>query len=124
MPLATWLDIACDNRRSTSDLVSNGLYRSAVSRAYYAVYARVTMEFHLLGVAMPTGRESPRHSRLRPLIETSLTSVTYEKRRALSRMVSRLYTMRLLADYRASATVGLREGREAASLVKKAFNLL
>jgi len=118
----TWLDLTRDGRKSASSLVANKFHRSAVSRSYYAVYSKVTMELCALGIAMPAGREGPRHGKIRPLIETNLTTMTRDERLALSRIVGRLYTLRILADYSPSSTVGSLEGREAISLMNKALD--
>jgi len=117
----TWLELARDSRKSASVLV-NGFHRSAVSRSYYAAYSKVTMELCSLGITMPADRESPTHRKIRPLIEGNLTTMDREKRLALSRIVGRLYTMRISADYSPSLAVGAREAREAISLMNKVFD--
>lgn len=120
--METWLDLARDGRKSASALVIDGFHRSAASRSYYAAYSKITMELCALNVTMPKDREGPNHTTIRTLIEMNLTAMKKEKRLALSRIVGRLYTMRILADYSPSSIVGPREGREAASLLKKVFD--
>ena len=119
--METWLDLARDGRKSASVLVTDGFHRSAIGRSYYAVYSKVSMELCDLGIGMPSGREGPRHKKIRPLIETKFTSMKRNKRFALSRIVGRLYTMRILADYSPSTIVGSREGRETISLMNRVF---
>jgi len=70
---------------------------------------------------MPANREGPAHARLRSLVEGNLYHLPKPKREALSRMIGRLYAMRVVADYSPAASVDKRDSREAASIMKKAF---
>lgn len=119
--METWQELARECRKSANLLVTERNHRSAVSRAYYAVYSRVTMDLCRAGVAMPAHREGPSHTRIRALIEHRMTHLTIERRLALSRIVGRLYTMRIAADYLPSSHIGDDESREAATLVRKVF---
>ncbi len=68
----TWLDVARDARKAASLLVTEGRYRSAVARAYYAAYSKVTYELVVIrGLKAPPDREGFSHARIRPVIETS-----------------------------------------------------
>lgn len=120
--MAIWLDLASDARKATNRLIMDGHHRSAISRAYYAVYSKVTHELISLGVPMPQDREGPAHGRIRMLIEKNLIKLPKEKREALSQMVGSLYAMRVFADYRPGISVDPRDVREAASLMKKCFD--
>ncbi len=40
--MTTWHDISLDSELAAKDLLGAGRHRSAVSRAYYAVYSAVT----------------------------------------------------------------------------------
>jgi len=62
----TWLDLARTAREAANRLLTEDHYRSAVARAYYAVYSKITHE--VAGLAMPPGREGPSHGRIRPVI--------------------------------------------------------
>ena len=73
------------------------------------------------GLTMPAQREGPSHKRLRPLIETSIPNMDHPKRVALSRLVGRLYTLRIDADYKPSVLVEDKESREAVSIMKTIF---
>ncbi len=118
-----WLDVARDGRRAANALVIDGHHRSAVARAYYAAYSKVTHELvTTAGLTMPPGREGPSHARLRPLIETSMPNMTPARRRKVSELVGRLYTLRIDADYRPSVPVESREAREAASIMTTIFD--
>ena len=117
-----WLDLARDSRKAASELVLSGRFRSAVARAYFAAYSRVSDELVRAGVTMPSGREGPSHTRLKPMVERNLTCLKLDKRIWLSRAIGRLYALRLYADYQPSITVDAREAKEAISLMKKVFD--
>ena len=118
----TWLELAHDARKAANVLVTEDRYRSAVARAYYAAYSKVTHELvATAGLAMPPGREGPSHARLRPIIETSMPKMAQKKREKLSELVGRLYTLRVDADYKPSTSVEAREARQALSLMKTIF---
>jgi uncharacterized protein (UPF0332 family) len=127
----TWYDVATDSRKAANELVRSR-YRSCLSRAYYAAYAKVT---HLLvqkGEAMPDGREGPphpghlptgeaKHKGIRQLIMEKLTEIDVAKRRALSELIGELYTLRLYGDYRPSQQIDAVEAREAVSMMNTVF---
>ncbi len=129
--MGNWYDIANDSRKAANELVQTR-YRSCLSRAYYAAYAKVT---HLLvekGVPMPGGREGPPHPGhlpsglaihrgIRQLIVVHLTDLDTGKRRALSELIGELYTLRLYGDYRPSQEVGAADAREAVSMMNTVF---
>lgn len=114
----TWLDLARDARQAASRLVQEGNHRSAVARAYYSAYSKVAYALVGAGFEMPAGYEGPKHKRLRPVIETSMPDMDQKRREALSRLIGRLYTLRIDADYKPSVLVEDREAREAASIMK------
>jgi len=119
----TWLDVARDARKAASRLLTEGHFRSAVARAYYAAYSKVTHELvATAGLPMPPGRDGPNHSRIRRVIETSMPSMPQAKRDKLSEMLGRLYALRIEADYRPSSTVGVTEARAAISLMTTVFD--
>lgn len=120
-----WLDLARGARKATAVLVQEH-YRSAVARAYYAAYSKVTHELLAAGLTMPAGRDGPNHTggrgAIRPMIETSMPNMAPEKRVKLSELIGRLYTLRIDADYRPSTEVDAREAREAVSLMNTVFD--
>ena len=88
-----------------------------------AAYSTVTHErVATAGLTVPPGREGPSHARLRRLIETSFPNMTPARRRKLSELVGRLYTLRIDADYKPSVPVEAREVREASSLMTTIFD--
>jgi uncharacterized protein (UPF0332 family) len=119
----SWLEVARDARRAASRLLTESHFRSAVARAYYAGYSKVTHELVSVGgLPMPPGREGPNHIRVRRLIETSMPNMAQAKRDKLSEMLGRLYALRIEADYRPSSTVGITETRAAISLMTTIFD--
>ena len=124
----TWHEVARDARRTANELVASR-YRSCLSRAYYAAYSKVTHELAALpGISFPAGREGPSHpgetgnGGIRRLIETSLPTLSPERRRKRSELVGELYTLRLYADYRPSVDIVAADAREAVSMLNTVFD--
>jgi hypothetical protein len=124
----TWFELASDARKAASRLVSEN-YRSCLSRAYYAAYSKVTFELAgMAGITFPAGDEGPKHpgrtgtGGIRRLIETHMTRLEDARRMKLSELVGRLYTLRIVADYRPSMDVDPRDAREAVSIMKILFS--
>ncbi len=124
-----WLDLARDARKSANELVELERFRSCISRAYYAAYAKVTQELVMTArLPMPSDREGPNHpgrlgsGGIRRLIETSMPNMQQSKRTKLSELIGRLYTLRIDADYKPSVTVESRDAREAISIMKTIFD--
>ncbi|HSU69499.1 MAG TPA: hypothetical protein VLJ39_21615 [Tepidisphaeraceae bacterium] len=125
MPQA-WLDLANDARKAAASLVQAERHRSAVARAYYAAYSKVTHELVNTGLTMPKDREGPNHTggrgAIRPMVETSMPGMSPAKRVKLSELIGRLYTLRVDADYKPSTVVEAREAREAVSMMNTVFD--
>lgn len=124
-----WLDLARDARHSANRLLTDDRFRSCLSRAYYAAYSKVT---HTLaatpGITFANRREGPNHpgelgtGGIRRLIETSMPNMQRDRRIKLSELVGRLYTLRVDADYKPSATVKARDARAAVSIMNTIFD--
>ena len=131
----TWHELAHQARRAASKLVGDEP-RSCVSRAYYAVYAKVTHELNQLpSVTFAERREAPSHpgiaddggpgdGGIRRLIERAMTGLPPDRRRRLSQLVGELYALRVDADYRPSRTVDVGTARRALALMTIVFSLL
>jgi uncharacterized protein (UPF0332 family) len=118
----TWLDVARDARKAASVLVTEDRFRSAVARAYYAAFSKVTHELVVTaGLPTPPDREGFSHGGIRPIIETSMPNMAQDRRERLSEMLGRLYTLRVDADYKPSTQVDATEAREAISIMKTVF---
>ena len=124
-----WLDLARDGRRAANRLLTDDLFRSCASRAYYAAYSKMT---HLMattpGVSFAHGREGPSHpgetgtGGIRRLIEGCMTTLPPDRRLKLSDLVGRLYTLRIEADYKPSASIEARDARAAVSIMNTIFD--
>jgi uncharacterized protein (UPF0332 family) len=118
-----WNMVAMDNYEATALLIEEGRWRSAVSRAYYAVYARISAALARLGVQMPAGREGPSHTRLPDLVVDQLKRLSKSLRWRVAGMVRGLYNRRLSADYRPSVRIGNAQARGAANAMTEVFRL-
>src|SRR5438552_18473903 len=124
----TWFDLASDARKAANRLVSEN-YRSCLSRAYYAAFSEVN---HALvgtpGVNIPLTRECVNHpgdsgtGGVRRWIESHMPRMDQPRRVKLSELVGRLYTLRIVADYKPSVEVDGRDAREAISIMNTVFD--
>jgi len=101
-------------------------FRSCVSRCYYAAYSKVTHELvTTAGLTMPQGREGPHHTggrgAIRQMIATSMPNMQADKRVKLSELIGRLYTLRLIADYKPSVEIESHDARAAISIMTTVF---
>ncbi|HLX59934.1 MAG TPA: hypothetical protein VKX17_01510 [Planctomycetota bacterium] len=89
--------------------------RSCMSRSYFAAYSAVTQALiDSKRVSFPIGFEGPSHRGLSDLIENHLTYLFARvKIREMKAAIRRLYSARLDADYRISATIGETDARNA-----------
>lgn len=117
--METWLDIARSNKRAASRLFEEGYYRSAISRAYYAVYARATQALVSQGVSMAGGREGPNHRKVVPMLQANLKKSPW-----VGQSFAALYLLRCRADYVASDTITWRDGRSALTIMLRIFEML
>lgn len=122
--MADWRDMATESRKAASLLVKFGHCRPAVSRCYYAAFARLTHRFIEVGAPIPDMREGPAHRAVRPLIENNLTGMGSDERRQLSNLLGRMYVLRIDADYRPSVSVSPRDAREAQAMMDRVFRIL
>jgi len=129
--MTAWHDMATESRKAANEMVKTR-FRPCLSRAYYAVYSKVTQDLIAAGAPIPAGREGPNHpghlptgvaasKGIRELIIQRLTNLDVKKRRALSEIVGELYTLRLYADYRPSIDVEASDAREAVSMMNTVF---
>lgn len=122
--MANWLDLARENRKTASWLVETGrpeAFRSGISRAYYAVYAKLSHELVLAGKAQ-WFTNGPPHRGLPKLIKNELVHLSISQREALVRQFAALYRLRIFADYRPDDEAEAVDAREAVALMKKAFD--
>lgn len=121
--MANWKTVAADNYAAASELVTRRRWRSAVSRAYYAVFALVSESLKRKRVPMPKDWEGPSHAKLAALICGHLTQLGDMRWRVFHR-VKALYALRLDADYRPSLPTENGHARKAIALMADVFHLL
>jgi len=122
--MATWSDMAAENRTAAAELLQGQRWRSAVSRAYYAIYAEITGLLNSAGVSMPGDRGNPSHKRLWRIIGDQLTIVKQPQRSRLADLVCKLYEFRIIADYLPNTEIGQDEARIVWGLMMQAFECL
>ena len=111
--MATWLDLALDNRAAAQELSGKGHYRSSVSRSYYAAYSAVV---HLLSgkrVTYAYGRANPPHEAVAGYMVHSLTRPGRRTRERLAKTFRRLMKARVDADYRPGLSCDLTMAKDA-----------
>ena len=119
----TWDEIGRDSLEAAKLLREAGRHRSSVSRAYYAVYARITAAIASTAVFVED-REGPGHDSLPDLAFDHLSRLTYGQRREIETSVRRLYQARIYADYHPSRVVANAESRQSVLLADRVFRKL
>jgi HEPN domain-containing protein len=119
-----WISVAMASYGAAIELKNGRHWRSAVSRAYYAVYSKLSGCLRELGVAMPAGREGPSHGSLPDLVESNLTTLRAQERPRLASRLRELYRLRVLADYWPSLNLGEAEAQSALRLMGDVFHWL
>ncbi len=122
--MSTWRDLAKDNRTAAYELETSKRHRSSVSRAYYAVYSRVTEELVRIGLSMPAGMHNPQHQALPNLIGFNLSTISAPRRWRLSGIVRRLFRLRVIADYVPETEVASSENTIALGPMREALSCL
>ncbi|QQS08135.1 MAG: hypothetical protein IPK69_09000 [Phycisphaerales bacterium] len=94
-------------------LRDDGVRRPSVSRAYYATYAAVVARLHAQGVDTFGDRSNPSHAEFPSLIRRTVSGVSADHRRNVSKLVRRLRVLREIADYRPGMTLADADRTEA-----------
>lgn len=122
--MATWQELARQNRTAAYELFAGNRWRSCLSRSHYAIYAEVIHSLHAASVTMPAGRSNPRHLRLSGIIGNHLISLDNPKRWRLAGLVKKLHDLRIIADYQPGVEAEQDEARVGMSLMTQAFECL
>ncbi len=101
--MTTWREMSLDNRNAARALIRAGLFRSGISRAYYAAYCALTS--HLSPRLTFGHRDNPAHVDLSRLIMNHLDHLPEEKRQELRKAVAELWKQRVEADYIPAASI-------------------
>ena len=115
--MATWKEMARENQSAAKRLLAAGCYRSAASRAYYALYACVTDV--LRGRTSFGDREGPGHDDSPDMLYDYCTKLSENERSLFSTVIYQMYQRRITADYRPSQTLGETQARESLIWVER-----
>jgi uncharacterized protein (UPF0332 family) len=119
-----WRVVAMECYGAAGELKLADRWRSAVSRAYYAAYSRVSASLRESGLAMSADRDGPSHATLPGLVENNLTIMRVQDRPGVSSRLRTLYALRLTADYFPSVPVGESDAQQALHLMAEVFRRL
>jgi uncharacterized protein (UPF0332 family) len=122
--MATWADLARDNRLAANETFVRRHFRSSISRAYYAIYSAATDALVQQGITMPAGQANPKHARLPNLVGHNLTGMSHAVRWQLAGVIEKLYKLRLISDYMPQVSVDERDARMALGLMSQAFRCM
>jgi uncharacterized protein (UPF0332 family) len=117
------MDMGVDGLAAAKELLAAGRWRSCVSRAYYAMYARTTHELSSL-TEFSEGRDGPSHHDLPDMLFDYLTRLAAGDRWRFSTAAERLYLLRVLADYKPPYTVDEAVARQAVMTVDSYFKAM
>lgn len=98
-------------------------WRSVLSRAYFAVYARSVAALTKAGVQMPA-RGNPSHAGLPDLIRRHLGKLSPAHRESMANAVAALYRYRLTSDYAPTINCGADDCRIAFGYLSQVFREL
>jgi len=116
----SWKTLADDAYEAADALYRGGYWRSAISRAYYAGYARATIEVIDAGQTMPT-RGNPGHEQLQHMVLHSLTRLSAAHRTNCHAMLAALFWRRVVADYEPDFLIDRRAAFEALGWMASLF---
>ena len=122
--MATWKDLASDNRSASHEMFGHCRWRACISRAYYATFSEAVEELTLGGVTMPQKRSSPSHAKLPEMVGNNLTRLSHSIRWRLAGIIRKLYDLRIMADYVPSMPVAENDARLSLSLMDQVFCIL
>lgn len=121
--MAAWKEVSLDSLAAAKELLASGRWRSSVSRAYYAVYARICEELQGLAT-FPEGRSGPSHDDLPDMAFDYVRMLEMPDRNRLWRTIRHLYEHRIEADYGPGRTVNERLARECVMAADQVFKML
>ncbi|RJP34697.1 MAG: HEPN domain-containing protein [Phycisphaerales bacterium] len=119
-PATTWQRMATENFAAVSELVDRRHWRSAVSRACFAAYARVTADVLSRGITFGK-RGNPTHQAIPNLIQNNMPSLDANTRSRLWSALDALLKLRVAADYQPHASVDDADARNSASMMRRVF---
>lgn len=118
--MATWQEMSRDAMNAAQILLEELHYRSAISRAYYAVYCGVAAKMGAGKVQFPHGWKNPSHEQVFLFLK-NLFRKSPNLRKQVTTSFRRLRWGRENADYRPGATL---TERDAVGLIREALLIL
>jgi len=105
--MANWHELGEENLRAAKLLLDKGLFRSSVSRAYYAAYSTLTGLFRGKSVKFRFGDSNPSHDQLLALAANNLNVSRFGKgtQFRLKKVTRDLQAARIAADYMPGRTI-------------------
>jgi len=103
----SWDEMSRDSLSAAKLLKDSGRWRSAVSRAYYAVYAACTHVLRAEFDVSNAGRPNPSHEQVATMVRHNLGGSRFNEleRRDLAKRYRDLLRSRTMADYDHASTV-------------------
>lgn len=119
----TWRPMAQDSFNAANELMETARWRSVLSRAYFAAYARSVAALVEAGVRMPA-RGNPSHAGLPDMIRSHLGKLSSAHRESMAAAVAALYRYRLASDYAPTITCDGSDCRIAFGYLSQVFREL
>ena len=120
----SWSGVSLDSRDAARELLKSNRFRSSVSRSYYSLYSEITGHLVKNKVAFKNGRANPTHSSLSKLVVNNLGGMNEADKRVIKSVVSRLYNLRVFADYFPGLTTDKETARRALGDLHTAIRIL
>jgi|ERR1700722_15424302 len=117
----TWTEIG-KNHLQAAKRTLDEQPRSSASRAYYAAHVVLAEALVQAGCILQPGRQTPAHNAQAQLIGRHLTP--QPKVRELKAAIRKLYTRRIDADYKRTASVDRASALESVRAASTIFQLL
>jgi uncharacterized protein (UPF0332 family) len=107
-----WREMARESSQAAHTAENESLWRSSISRYYYAAFQAVSAVLHYRGLIPPTGEEAWGHTTTPEMLAEHFTPYirSREARKRLGRQLEELYKLRIMADYRGSEKLDDRIG--------------
>lgn len=118
-----WRPMAQDSFNAANELIQTERWRSVLSRAYFAAYARSVAALTDAGVRMPA-RGNPSHAGLPDLIRRHLGKLSPARRESTAHAVAALYRYRLTSDYAPTIECGADDCRIELGYLSRVFRQL
>lgn len=111
-----WLKMAEQSLEASKKCLENDLFRSACSRAYYAIFAAATSVYKIKGHKTNNEREAWGHTQIQEMAKRNFTQFLGYRGIEIVKYLRITYNARLLADYSSVYRVGREDAMESVRL--------